>query len=141
MCRVLIVGPIWQYHGGGARLHGLAKYLLEYGWQPVVLTQRLPAEATLPYRVEPVVAWEAVARVARGFAYAGRSPASWAYRLRTVLSSGPWSAYASCWTILTRMESGGERRPSGDASCAARRASTQSSAHRHRCRVTSSPAS
>ena len=67
MCRVLIVGPIWQYHGGGARLHGLAKYLLEYGWQPVVLTQRLPAEATLPYRVEPVVAWEAVARVARGF--------------------------------------------------------------------------
>jgi glycosyltransferase involved in cell wall biosynthesis len=65
--RLLMVGPIWQYHGGGARLHGLATCLPECGWEPVVLTQGLPPEAELPYRVEPVVAREGVARVARGF--------------------------------------------------------------------------
>ncbi len=62
----LIVGAIWPYHSGGARLHGLAKYLPEHGWDPVVLTWPLPENADLPYRVEAVEGDEAVANLVKG---------------------------------------------------------------------------
>ena len=52
--RILVVGSVWPYHSGGARVPGLAKYLPECGWEPVVLTQPLPPEVRLPYRVETV---------------------------------------------------------------------------------------
>ena len=69
--RALVVGPIWQYHGGGARLHGLAKYLPEYGWEPVVLTQPLPSDVRLPYRVETVGGDIGSAQLARGLRLEG----------------------------------------------------------------------
>jgi len=52
--RVLIIGTIWPYHSGGARVPGLAKDVPECGWEPVVLTQPLPADVALPYRVATV---------------------------------------------------------------------------------------
>jgi hypothetical protein len=52
--RVLVVGSIWPYHSGGARVPGLAKYLPECGWEPVVLAWPLPPAVRLPYRVEVV---------------------------------------------------------------------------------------
>jgi glycosyltransferase involved in cell wall biosynthesis len=64
--RVLVVGSIWPYHSGGARVPGLAKYLPECGWEPVVLTQLLPADASLPYRVEAVAGNRVGAMMARG---------------------------------------------------------------------------
>lgn len=38
---VLIVGFLWPYIGGSKRVIGLAQYLPEFGWQPVVLTAPL----------------------------------------------------------------------------------------------------
>jgi len=52
--RVLVVGGLWPYHRGGARVPGLVKYLPEFGWEPVVLTQPIPVGVHLPYRVETV---------------------------------------------------------------------------------------
>ncbi len=49
--KVLIIGSIWPYHQGAARLPGLAKYLAEFGWEPVVLTQPLPGNTKLGFRV------------------------------------------------------------------------------------------
>jgi glycosyltransferase involved in cell wall biosynthesis len=49
--KVLIIGSIWPYHRGAARLPGLAKYLAEFGWEPVVLTQPLPDNADLGFQV------------------------------------------------------------------------------------------
>ncbi len=71
MKRVLIVGSVWQYHGGGARVHGLAKYLPEHGWEPVVLTQPVPTGTRLPYRVVTVGGDRAGARAARRLHLAG----------------------------------------------------------------------
>ena len=51
MKKVLIIGSIWPYHHGGARVPGLAKYISEYGWEPIVLTQPLPENLHLGYRV------------------------------------------------------------------------------------------
>ena len=51
MKKVLIIGSIWPYHQGAARLPGLAKYLAEFGWEPVVLTQPLPGNTDLGFRV------------------------------------------------------------------------------------------
>jgi len=64
--RVLVVGSVWPYHSGGARVPGLAKYLPEYGWEPVVLTQPLPADVRLTYRVEMVGRDRVGANMARG---------------------------------------------------------------------------
>ncbi len=36
------VSPVWQ--GGSPRVLGLAKYLPEFGWQPIILTPRLAGE-------------------------------------------------------------------------------------------------
>ena len=52
--RVLVIGTIWPYHSGGSRVSGLAKYLPEWRWEPVVLTQPLSPDVSLPYRVEMV---------------------------------------------------------------------------------------
>jgi hypothetical protein len=44
MKKVLIIGYFWPYchYGGGSpRLGGLAKYLSEFGWQPIILTPSL----------------------------------------------------------------------------------------------------
>ena len=51
MKKVLIIGSIWPYHQGAARLPGLAKYLAEFGWEPVVLTQPLPGNTGLEFRI------------------------------------------------------------------------------------------
>ena len=51
MKKVLIIGSIWPYHKGAARLPGLAKYLAEFGWEPVVLTQPLPSNTGLEFRI------------------------------------------------------------------------------------------
>ena len=54
MKKVLIIGSIWPYHKGAARLPGLAKYLSEFGWEPVVLTQPLPKDVKLGFRTVEV---------------------------------------------------------------------------------------
>jgi len=69
--RALVIGSIWPYHNGGARVPGLAKYLPECGWEPVVLTQPLPADADLPYRVETVGGDIAGTGLARGLGLEG----------------------------------------------------------------------
>lgn len=51
MKKVLIIGTIWPYHHGGARVPGLAKYISEFGWEPIVLTMPLPENSNLGYRV------------------------------------------------------------------------------------------
>lgn len=48
MNKVLIIGTIWPYHNfGGARVPGLAKYLREFDWEPVVLTMPLSRKPNL----------------------------------------------------------------------------------------------
>lgn len=69
--RVLVIGSIWPYHGGGARVPGLAKYLPEAGWEPVVLTRPLPPDVTLPYRVESVGGEAVSVELARGIGLEG----------------------------------------------------------------------
>lgn len=52
MKKVLIIGTVWPHHlWGGARVPGLAKYISEFGWEPIVLTQPLPRNLNLNYRV------------------------------------------------------------------------------------------
>ena len=53
MKKVLIIGCIWPFHhrGTGARVPGLAKYLSNFGWKPIVLTMPLPGNPNLEYRV------------------------------------------------------------------------------------------
>lgn len=52
MKKVLIIGGIWPYHTHtGARVPGLAKYISEFGWEPIVLTMPLPGNQNLEYRV------------------------------------------------------------------------------------------
>lgn len=53
MKKVLIIGCIWPFHhrGTGVRVPGLAKYLSDFGWEPIVLTMPLPGEPNLEYRV------------------------------------------------------------------------------------------
>jgi len=48
MKKVLIIGFLWPYIGGSKRTIGLAKYLAEFGWEPVILTpiltEKTPSE-------------------------------------------------------------------------------------------------
>ena len=48
MKKVLIVGYFWPYRNGSGRVIGLARYLSEFGWQPIILTgpleQKPPSE-------------------------------------------------------------------------------------------------
>ena len=41
MKKVLIIGYFWPFRGGSGRMLGLAKYLVEFGWQPIILTAPL----------------------------------------------------------------------------------------------------
>lgn len=42
MKNVLIIGHFWPYHKGGSkRMLGLAKYLVEFGWQPIIVSGKL----------------------------------------------------------------------------------------------------
>ena len=36
MKKVLIVGHFWPYRQGSGRVLGLAKHLMEFGWQPKI---------------------------------------------------------------------------------------------------------
>ncbi|MCK9355861.1 MAG: hypothetical protein M0R22_01750 [Dehalococcoidia bacterium] len=71
MHRVLVIGTVWPYHSGGARVPGLAKYLSESGWEPIVLTRSLPAGVNLPYRVETVGGERVGEGLARGLGLGG----------------------------------------------------------------------
>jgi hypothetical protein len=53
MKKVLILGCIWPYHqkAGVPEVPCLAKYLPEFGWEPIVLTMPLPGNPNLKYRV------------------------------------------------------------------------------------------
>ncbi len=51
MKKVLIIGFLWPYHNrGGARVLGLAKYLPEFGWEPIVLTSPLDTKPETPLK-------------------------------------------------------------------------------------------
>lgn len=38
MKKVLIIGNFWPYRGGSVRIFGLAKYLKDFNWEPIILT-------------------------------------------------------------------------------------------------------
>lgn len=55
MKKVLVIGQIWPYHrGAGNCAHAVARYLPEFGWEPLVLTTPLPEKAELQYRLVEV---------------------------------------------------------------------------------------
>lgn len=52
MKQVLLIGyPFPLRKGGSPRLLGLAKYLPEYGWQPIILTAPLDEKTDHPFRI------------------------------------------------------------------------------------------
>jgi glycosyltransferase involved in cell wall biosynthesis len=51
MKKVLIIGHFWPYRGGSRRVIGLAKYLPEFGWQPIILTGFLPKKPDVQFRI------------------------------------------------------------------------------------------
>ena len=50
MKNVLIIAHFWPYRGGSGRVLGLAKYLSEFGWQPIIITAPLDQKPEHPYR-------------------------------------------------------------------------------------------
>jgi len=49
MKKVLIIGYFWPYRGGSGRMLGLAKYLKDFGWEPIIITaplERVPDPET-----------------------------------------------------------------------------------------------
>ena len=55
MKKVLIIGYIWPYHTmAGMLVRAIAKYLPEFGWEPVVLTTPLPEKTEMDYQVVEV---------------------------------------------------------------------------------------
>lgn len=51
MKKVLIIGHFWPYRtGGGFRTVGLAKYLNNFGWEPVIITGALRQKPEIPAR-------------------------------------------------------------------------------------------
>jgi len=52
MKKVLIVGHFWPYAPGGSkRILGLAKYLPEFGWEPICLTTPLQKKPNFKFRI------------------------------------------------------------------------------------------
>lgn len=51
MKKVLIIGYFWPYREGSGRVIGLAKYLPEFGWQPIILTAPLHEKSDILFRV------------------------------------------------------------------------------------------
>jgi len=50
MKKVLIIGHFWPYRGGSKRIMGLAKYLTEFGWEPIILTGPLKERPEKKFR-------------------------------------------------------------------------------------------
>lgn len=50
MKKVLIIGHFWPYRGGSKRVVGLAKYLKEFGWEPIILTGPLKQRPAPEFR-------------------------------------------------------------------------------------------
>lgn len=51
MKKVLVLGHFWPFHRGGSkRMLGLAKYLPEYDWEPIILTGVLQGKPDRDYR-------------------------------------------------------------------------------------------
>lgn len=52
MKKVLVIGHFWPYHAGGSkRMLGLAKYLPEFGWEPVIVSGDFQGDPDIPCRV------------------------------------------------------------------------------------------
>lgn len=52
MKKVLIIGFMWPYHNrGSGRVPGLAKYLPEFGWEPIVVTAPLNVKPDVQFRI------------------------------------------------------------------------------------------
>ena len=51
MKKVLIIAHFWPYRSGSGRVIGLAKYLTEFGWQPIILTAPLSEKPDPRFRV------------------------------------------------------------------------------------------
>lgn len=51
MRKVLIVGFLWPYIGGSKRVIGLASYLAEFGWEPIVITPYLAIPHHCPFPI------------------------------------------------------------------------------------------
>lgn len=51
MKKVLVIGYLWPFRGGSGRIWGLAKYLSDLDWEPVVLTAPLIEKGELPCKV------------------------------------------------------------------------------------------
>lgn len=50
MKKVLIVGHFWPFRRGSKRIMGLAKYLIEFGWEPIILTGPLNEKPEKKFR-------------------------------------------------------------------------------------------
>ena len=53
MKKVLVIGYLNRPHQGSYRLHGLVKYLTEFGWQPIIITPPPEEEPDASLRVIP----------------------------------------------------------------------------------------
>ena len=51
MKKVLIIGHFWPYRQGSGRVLGLAKHLMEFGWQPIIITAPLHEKPDPQFRV------------------------------------------------------------------------------------------
>lgn len=51
MRKVLIIGYFAPYRGGSGRMLGLAKYLHEFGWEPIILTATLETRPEQKFRL------------------------------------------------------------------------------------------
>lgn len=52
MKKVIILGHFWPYHPRGSkRMLGLAKYLPEFGWQPIIVTEFLQQKPEKQFRI------------------------------------------------------------------------------------------
>jgi glycosyltransferase involved in cell wall biosynthesis len=49
--QVLIIASFWPYREGSKRTIGLAKYLPEFDWQPIILTPPLQSKPVTPFRM------------------------------------------------------------------------------------------
>lgn len=50
MKKVLLIGNFWPYRGGSIRIFGLAKYLKDFGWEPIILTGPLNERPSNEFR-------------------------------------------------------------------------------------------
>ncbi len=65
MKKVLIIGYFWPYRGGSARVLGLAKYLPDFGWEPIILTARVLEKPAPQFRVIETACTDTIASFKR----------------------------------------------------------------------------